>query len=296
MRSFMSAFAAFAIRASGKKKMYADPVKRAAYFEKLRVKNEKPFHLPPYLYRSGIEKQTADGVEMFVFNKGAGKKVLYLHGGAYCEPPLLPHFMLCDKLARIAGVEILFPLYKRAPVHTFESAFNFLERLYRRLLRTVNAGDIVFMGDSAGGGLALAFSEFLKDIGLPQPARMILLSPWVDVSMDTPFSPEIDRVDPNLQYDFLKEAGKLWAGEADVHDCRVSPVYGDLADLAPITVYYGTHENLLPDAEIFRKKCETARAELDYRVFEKMNHVFVVYPIPEAGRVQKEIIGLLRDV
>ncbi len=290
----MSSFAAFAIRASGAKKRYADPVRRTAYIEKLRKKSEQPFHLPPFPFRAETETRRENGVEVLYFNRGAKKKLIYLHGGAYCEPPLLPHFMLCDRISAETGYEIAFPLYKRAPDHTFVEAYAFLESYYRRLLETVRPENIVLMGDSAGGGLALAFCQYLNEIRLQQPARMILLSPWVDVSMDTPFPAALDRVDPNLQYDFLKIAGQNWAGEYDVHDYRVSPVYGNLKNLAPMTVYYGTHENLLPDARIFKKKCEAAGADLDYREYENMNHVFVVYPIPEAKKAQNEIIALLK--
>ena len=293
MSSFMSAFAAFAIRASGAKKRYADPVRRAAYIENLRKKNQKSFRLPPFLYRAKTETERADGVEVLYFNRGRDKKLLYLHGGAYCEPPLAPHFWLCDRLAARTGYEVMFPLYKRSPDHTFTETYDFLERFYRRLLEDTPPENVVFMGDSAGGGLALAFCEYLHEIGLPQPARLILLSPWLDVSMDTPFPPEIDKVDPNLQYDFLKIAGQNWAGEHDVHDYRVSPTYGDLTRLPPMTVYYGTHENLLPDGRLFKEKCERAGAALDYREYENMNHDFVVYPIPEARQAQNEIISLL---
>ena len=293
MRSFMSAFAEFAIRSSGKKRMYANPLRRAKYIAKLGVKNDKPFKLPPFPYRSKTEKTEVDGTELIVFNNGKAKKIIYLHGGAYCEPPLLPHFMLCDRLALKTGYEVVFPLYKRAPKYTFETTFEFLDGYYRRLLKATAPENIVLMGDSSGGGLALAFCEYLRNEGLPQPSRMILLSPWLDVSMDTPFSTDIDRVDPNLQYDFLKAAGKNWAGSADVHDYRVSPIYGELTSLAPMTVFYGTHEALITDARIFRDKCEACGAELDYREYRDMNHVFVVYPIPEAKQAQEEIIDLL---
>ena len=295
-RSFMSKFAAVVIRASGAKRRYADPVKRKKYIENLSIKNAKPFRLPPYPYRSKPEKTVIDGVETILFNKGGEKKIVYLHGGAYCEPPLLPHFMLCDKVAAKTDFEITFPIYKKSPDHTFEETFEFLEKLYRRMVTSVRLENIVFMGDSSGGGLALAFCERIKTIDLPQPARMILLSPWVDVSMDTPFPPEIDRLDPNLQIDFLKEAGKNWAGETDVHDYRVSPTYGDLSNLAPMTVYYGTYEDIIVDARIFKEKCEKAGADLDWREWEGMNHVFVVYPIPEAAKAQREIIEILKKI
>jgi acetyl esterase/lipase len=294
MSSFMSKFAAFAIRASGRKRLYADELKRKKYIDKLTVRNAKPFKAPPFLYRSKLEKQEFEGVEVFTFNKGREKKIIYLHGGAFCEPPLLPHFMFCDRVANNTDYEIWLPVYPKAPAHTFEESFMLLDKLYREFIKDTAPESIVLAGDSSGGGLVLSFCQYLKSVSLPQPKQMLLLSPWLDVSMDTPFSDEVNKVDPNLQYDFLKTADKNWAGDADLHDWRVSPIYGDLTELAPITVYYGTHENLIIDARLFRDKCLAAGARLDYREWEGMNHVFVIYPIPEADKAQKEIIELLR--
>lgn len=289
----MSKFAAFAIKSSGRKRTYENPVKREKYIEMRRVKNAKAFNLPPFPFRSKAVKENADGTELITFNKGRVKTVVYLHGGAFCEQPLLPHFWLCDNIAVKTDYEVLLPVYKKAPDYTFETTFEFLEKLYRYLLKSKPAENIVFMGDSSGGGLALSFCEHLRVLGLPQPKRMILLSPWLDISMDTPFSSEIDKADPNLQYDFLNDAGKNWAGKTDVHDYRLSPTYGDLTGLAPMTIYYGTHENLITDGRLFKEKCEKAGAELDWREYEGMNHVFVIYPIPEAKKAQREIIEIL---
>ena len=290
----MSAFSVFVIGLSGYKKKVASPVRRDKYIEKLRVKNEKPYNAPPFFYKTKPEKQIIDGVEVFVFNKGRDKKIIYLHGGAFCEQPLLPHFVFCDGIAKRADYEIILPVYKKAPNNSFEKTFDFLEKFYKELTEKTDSKSIVFMGDSSGGGLCLSFCEYINEIGLPQPKRMILLSPWLDVSMDTPFDPIFDKVDPSLQRDFLKVCGENWAGETDVHDYRVSPIYGVLTGLAPMTVYYGTYEAIVTDARIFRDKCEKAGAELDYNEYEKMNHVFPVYPIPEAKKVKREIVEILK--
>lgn len=294
MPSFMSKFSAFVIRLSGRKKTYANPVKCEKYINNLTVKNAKSFKAPPYIYKSKLEKCEAYGVEIVKFNNDREKKIIYLHGGAFCEPPLLPHFMFCDKVSANTDYEIDFIVYKKAPAYTFKDTFAFLENYYNEMLKNTKPENIVFMGDSSGGGLALSFCEYLKTVNLPQPAKMILLSPWLDVSMDTPFSDEIEKHDPNLQYDFLKTAGKNWAGDTDVHDYRVSPIYGDLTDLAPMTVYYGTWENIVTDARKFKAKCDEVGVNIDYREWEGMNHVFVLYPIPEASKAQKEIIEMLK--
>ncbi len=293
-RSFMAAFSAFAIKCAGYKKKVADPERREKYIEKLRKNNEKPFKAPPYFYKSKPEKHIEKGVELFYFNKGKERKIIYLHGGAYCEQPLLPHFSFCDTISYKTDSEIILPVYKKSPEYTFEATYDFLDGFYRELLKSTAAENIIFMGDSSGGGLALAFCEYLNEKGLPMPKKLILLSPWVDISMDTPFRKEFDTVDPSLQHGFLKKAGENWAGSTDVHDYRLSPIYYDkLGELPPMTVYYGTYEAFIDDGRRFKEKCESERAKLDYREYEKMNHCFPIYPIPEAKKAQKEIIEII---
>ena len=78
-RSFMAAFSEFAIKTAGYKKKVANPVRREKYIEKLRKNNEKPFNKPPYLYKSKPEKHIERGVELFYFNKGKEKKIIYAY-------------------------------------------------------------------------------------------------------------------------------------------------------------------------------------------------------------------------
>ncbi len=293
MSSFMSQFAAFAIQSSGWKKKVTNPASREKFINKLGRLCDKPYRPAPFPHRSRMEKRVEHGFEVFHFNRGRRKKIIYLHGGAFCEPPRVLHFVFCDRVAAKTDYEVIFPIYKRASKATFETTYAFLEAYYRELLAATDPNDLVFMGDSSGGGLALSFCEHLNALGLPQPRRIIVLSPWLDISMDEPFTDELDRLDPSLQRDYLTEAGRNWAGGTDVHDYRLSPIYGNLTSLAPITLYIGTHEAIWPVARRFKSLCEQAGADLDYREWPDMNHVFVIYPIPEAKQAQDEIIALL---
>lgn len=113
--------------------------------------------------------------------------------------------------------------------------------------------------------------------------------------MDTPFPKEFEKLDPSLEHEFLKTAGKNWAGDTDVHDYRLSPVYGLSDELPEMTVYFGTYEAFIVDARIFKDKCEQVGASLDFREWEGMNHCFPIYPIPEAKKAQREIIEILNS-
>lgn len=269
----------------------------AAHLETSRLKNEKPYKLPSELlvdtafqihYEGDMQVVTADANETMT-----QKQLLYLHGGAYVSAPSIIHWSFLDIIAKATGIGITAPLYPRAPAFQFTDAYDRLIPLYRSLLETHKADDIILMGDSAGGGLALGLAEMLTESGLPQPGQIILISPWLDISMDNPALVEYEDVDPMLTIFALKGMGQAWAGTTDVLDYRLSPLFGDLQQLAPITLFIGTHELFLPDARLFRDLAEDAGLELNYFEYERMNHVFPLYPIPEAALAQAEIIDII---
>ncbi|RJE25900.1 Lipase esterase family protein [Aspergillus sclerotialis] len=61
-----------------------------------------------------------------------------------------------------------------------------LQRHARKLKGLVFAREIIFAGDSAGGGLVLSMLVTIRDQGLPLPAGGILISPWVDLTHSFP--------------------------------------------------------------------------------------------------------------
>ena len=54
------------------------------------------------------------------------------------------------------------------------------------LHKAVHPSQIVFGGDSAGGGMALALLQIIRDAGLPLPAAAVLISPWSDLTHSFP--------------------------------------------------------------------------------------------------------------
>lgn len=297
MASIMSKVAWLVLRTNGYKKMGGDPAARAAYFEKLRELNRQPAELPVKKIRSQIGREEIDGVETIWLEKGRRKLVLYLHGGSYCEAPVPQHWQLCDRIARETDASVVFPLYKRAPEHRFEETFAFLHGLWERLAESVGAEHIAMIGDSAGGGLALAFAEYLlRETALPQPGQIVLFSPWLDIGMETEIPEKLARQDPTLVRDMLRDAGRNWAGSTDTRDYRLSPLFGELTGLAPLTLYVGTHEIFLPDARSLKARCEREGVTLRYVEGEKMNHAYALYPIPEGARVRAEVIAAIRQM
>lgn len=213
---------------------------------------------------------------------------IYLHGGAYVNEIAPQHWALVSRLAD-AGVRVEVPSYGLAPQHTYRQAYPFLTAVYRQLLADVDPGAVTLAGDSAGGGLALGFAQALTAAGLPQPRRMILIAPWLDLTLSNPAAAEAERRDPWLSRIGLVEAGRVWAGGDDRADPRLSPLHGPLAGLAPMVVHIGTRDLLYPDVLRLRDRATAEGAQLRLEVCDGGVHVYPLVPAPE-GRAAADAI------
>ncbi|MFD9934074.1 alpha/beta hydrolase fold domain-containing protein [Streptomyces massasporeus] len=164
----------------------------------------------------------------------AERAVVYLHRGAYISHMLPQHWQLISQLAD-AGARVEAAQYGLAPKYTYREAYPFVTAVYRDLLSDLDAGQVTIMGDSAGPGLALGVAQSLVGSGLPQPARVVLISPWLDLTLTNPAIPEVEARDPFLTTSRLLAAGRGWAGGDDPAQPRLSPVNGPLAPWRPST-------------------------------------------------------------
>ncbi|MCK9870185.1 alpha/beta hydrolase [Nocardiopsis dassonvillei] len=223
------------------------------------------------------------------------KAVLYVHGGSYISEISPWHWVLISRMADV-GCRVEVPIYGLAPQHTYREAFGFLHTVYRDLLEHVAPERTVFAGDSAGAGLALALAQTLPGEGLPQPARLILVSPWTDLTMSNPDIAEVEGRDPWLSPVGLKEAAKVWAGGDDLSLPRLSPVNGVLSGLPPMDLYIGTRDVFLPDTRRLRALVARAGGEVDLHEEEGAFHVYPLVPVPEGSRARARIIGTVQDL
>ena len=264
--------------------------------EAVRQAGEAPYVLPGNLsLDSSIEESDLDGLQVFTLNGGApGPLVLYLHGGAYVNGFNAHQWRFMDRLAKAADCEIAAPAYHLAPHADYARAYEDLTGLYRALLAGKGEKRLILMGDSAGGGLALGLAEYLAAQGTALPERLILFSPWVDVSMDNPDIANYLPVEPMLHFDLVKVHGQCWAGEADPRFWMVSPLFGDMAGLPPVTMYCGTRELLYPDILLARARLDAAGVEATLNIGRGLNHDWPLMPIPEADAAFREIAAMVR--
>lgn len=221
--------------------------------------------------------------------------VLYLHGGAYVHELTGDHWRLIRGLVQRSGATIHVPSYPLAPSKTCAHAFPPVRELARELL-DASGTSVTFMGDSAGGGFALALAQSMRDDGERLPDRIVLLSPWLDVETNHPAQASLAHKDRILAAPGLQWAGRQWAGTLSTGNPRVSPLNGSLEGLPPIALLAGTSDLLYVDAERLREQARLAGHQLHFMPYQDMFHVWMAAPIPEAGEALDDVASFMRTV
>jgi acetyl esterase/lipase len=222
------------------------------------------------------------------------KALIYVHGGAFIDQITRQHWRFVSRLVD-AGCRVDVPLYGLAPQHAYREAFPFITAVHRHLLDHYPPESVTWAGDSAGAGLALAVTQTLPECGLPMPARLILLSPWLDITMSNPQIRQVEQRDPMLSSAGLIEAGRAWAGGDDPHDPRLSPINGPIAGLPPLDLYIGTADVFHPDARRLHKRAEQAGVAIRLTEVDGAFHVYALAPVPEAHAATQAIIATLQQ-
>lgn len=297
MRSFMSAFSSGVIRAVGMKRIYNNEKTCALYMEHCARVSAKPYKIPSAVR---MNAQTdyyrfcdTDIIYLQAENRKPKQFILYLHGGAYMEQPVVFQWSFIKHILHNTDAAVIVPVYKKAPRNTHEQTYTMLYALYAELLKRTDPENIIFLGDSSGGGLALAFAKDMLGSDLPQPQQLILLSPWMDISMSNDEMDKLDRIDPNISRHGLASVAKAWAGNTDLQHPKLSPLFGSNKGLPKTALFVGMREMLLPDCRIYREKALTDGVQLTYIEEEGGNHCFPFYPTPEAKKAKKQIVNLI---
>lgn len=200
---------------------------------------------------------------------------LFLHGGGYVYGSLRSHGATVAEIARAARCPMFFVDYRRAPEHPYPAALDDAVAAYRGLLAAGStASDVVFTGDSAGGGLVLTTLLKLRDLGLPLPAAAACVSPWTDLTGSGESYRTLADDDPMISQNIVALVTESYLAGADPTTPYASPLYGDLAGLPPVLIQVGSREVLLSDAVRFVDALSRAGSAGELEVWPGMVHVW----------------------
>lgn len=259
-----------------------------------------------------IDVTDAGGVAAeWVLAPGAAddRRLLYMHGGAFAIGSPVSHRMITAALSRSCSVAVLSTDYRLLPEHCRRSAIQDCQAAYRYILGNGPSGpgdadEIFVAGDSAGGNLALMLSAWVRDEGLRHIDRVIAFCPSTDSTISNPSTVRNIRSDPMLgpglgPFARLPDTVRILlaaaSGLMNPRNPRMSPLFGDLADLPPTLVQVSDCEMLLDDSLRYVNKARARGSPVTVQIWPDMVHVWHMFQhvLPEASLAIDEAAAFL---
>jgi len=263
----------------GSKKLFSSAERTLARVAKHRLRPKR--FSPPKSLREVSVRFDSGWPVYDVGSAQAPRRAIYLHGGANIYEIAPQHWSLVAELAPATSARISVPIYPLAPQGTAGVLVEIAADLVAAMIREVGADRVTILGDSAGGGMALATAMVLRDRGEP-PVRVTMIAPSLDLSLSDPRVIETATIDPWLDIPGASAAAELYRGDLPVEDPRVSSLNGSLEGLGSLQVFTGTLDMLNEDARRLRAKAAESGHPLEFHEVAGMIHVYPLLPIPEA--------------
>jgi len=225
--------------------------------------------------------------------------MLYLHGGGFKLGSVRSHRSFVIRLATAANCTALALDYRLAPEQKFPAPVEDTVNAYHWLLSQGFAEkNIVFAGDSAGGGLVFSAMLTLRNKNIALPAAGATMSAWTDLTASGASYQTRAAADPIHQRGMILATAKPYLGEADAKTPLASPLFADLHFLPPLLMQVGDRETVLDDTRDFAAKAQAAGVAVKISVYKDMVHVFQQFApdLPEANQAIAEIAAFLEGI
>ncbi|TDE39593.1 alpha/beta hydrolase fold domain-containing protein [Antarcticimicrobium sediminis] len=229
---------------------------------------------------------------------GAGPVILYFHGGAFVFGAPETHKGLAARLAQLAGLPVLMPVYRLAPEHPFPAALEDARVAYETLLaRGVAPGQIVLGGDSAGGGLALALLGDLCARGADRPAGCFAFSPLSDLTFSGASLQANVACDVMLPAERTQDMAQMYLQGADPRDSRASPLFAGFAGAGPVWLTVGRTEIMLDDTRRMAAHLRGQGVTVAEVIAGDLPHVWPFFwrYLPEGEATLRALAGWIRQ-
>jgi len=232
-------------------------------------------------------------VDIVDVGQNTKRAIVYLHGGGFVMGSTKAYRQHLKRISKLCAARVYAIDYTLSPEAPYPQALNEIQEVWEMLLaeREVDPAHTTFMGDSAGANLALVSLLRFRDADISMPASLVLLSPFLDMTLGGSSYRDKATDDPLLTKEKVKYFADSYVGITDKRNPYISPVFATLKGLPPILIHVGEDEILLSDARMFAENAK--RDGVDATLFLGAGmwhgwHVFAAY-VPEARRAMESI-------
>ncbi len=204
------------------------------------------------------------------------KYIIYFHGGSYVAEATQNHWDFLENIVKDTGYTVIMPDYPLTPKYHYQDVYNMVEPLYKEIVENVGSENVILMGDSAGGGLALGLYEKMAEETVVLPVKTILISPWLDIRLENKNIQEIEKRDTILNKEVLRLAGIAYAGNDGINSYLVNPIDGDVSTLQNIKIFIGTDDILNSDCHLLKEKADVANGDVEIKEYENAKHIWII--------------------
>lgn len=227
--------------------------------------------------------------------------LLQLHGGGYVGKMTNIYRNFAVKYSGMrGGMKVCSVDYRVAPKHPYPAALHDAYLGYCFLRNLGYRGEqIIFAGDSAGGGLALALCAYLKDQGKELPKALVLLSPWTDLTASGDSYTDNYEKDPlfgNTRESMIYRGD--YPGKENPAHPYISPRFAEYEGFPKMLFQVGSIEMLLSDTTDVVQIAREAKCDVQMTIYEGMFHEFqqAMDKLPESKAAWEEIKAFVEGI
>ena len=192
-------------------------------------------------------------------------------------------------IASLTKTKVVAVLYRLSPENAFPAAVDDTVAVYKELLKTYKPQKLALYGTSAGAALTAEVAVRLKQLGLPLPAALGILSGdgAFDMFGDSAriFSLDGLRGSPEMLRDGQPDP---YVGKTNPRDPSLSPQYADLRGMPPTFFLTSERDALLSGTVNLHRAFVRAGVETQLIVFDALPHAFWTdFPLPEAAEANQ---------
>jgi len=216
---------------------------------------------------------------------------IYFHGGGYYAGSIISHKHFISQLTAGTNVPFYFFEYRLSPEHVYPAAHDDAKIAVEYINNLENGKNSVWAGESAGGGLSAGL--VVDDSFNFKPDKLVLLSPWLDLSDQNRDRSYLKNKDILLAIDGMHFVGEYYAGEYETTDPILSPVFADINNFPETLIQVCSNELLYNDAIEFTKKLSEKGTRYELQVWDDLWHAWHFFPIKESYEATMKVVNFI---